>query len=109
MVPCRNRRGFRRKRERGPSGVTERAAVHESRWAAISSVAEKIGRRAKTLRKWVRQAESGMLASGLGLTTKERERLEQLERENVQPRRANEILRLASAYSPRRSSTAEHK
>jgi putative transposase len=63
-----------------------------SQWAAISSISEKIGCTAETLRKWVRQAErdSGERA---GLTTQERTRLKELERENRELRRANEILK----------------
>jgi transposase len=77
--------------------VFEHAEKHASQWAAIISIAEKIGCTPETLRNWVRQAErdAGQRA---GLTTDERVRLRQLERENVELRRANEILRLASAY-----------
>ena len=74
-----------------------REAEHASQWAAISSIVEKIGCTAETLRKWVRRAErdSGRRP---GLTTDERERLKDLEREVRELRRANEILRKASAY-----------
>jgi len=84
-------------RERAVRMVVEHEAVHDSQWAAITSIAEKIGCTAETLRSWVRQAErdAGQRA---GLTTDERARLKHLERENVELRRANEILRLASAY-----------
>jgi transposase len=77
--------------------VLEHQDEHPSQWAAISSISEKIGCTAETLRKWVRQAEkdSGERA---GLTTQERTRLKELERENRELRRANEILRKASAY-----------
>jgi transposase len=77
--------------------VMESESHHESQWAAITSVAAKIGCTAETLRKWVRQAErdSGKRA---GLTTAERERLKELERENRELKRANEILRKASAF-----------
>jgi transposase len=77
--------------------VIEHAGAHESQWAAMTSIAEKIGCTAETLRKWVRQAERDA-GTRPGLTTEERERLKQLERENFELRRANEILRLASAY-----------
>src|SRR5262245_61929898 len=77
--------------------VMEHEAAHDSQWAAITSIAEKIGHTAETLRKWVRQAERDA-GTRPGLTTEERERLKQLERENFELRRANEILRLASAY-----------
>jgi transposase len=64
---------------------------------AIRSVAEKLGCSVEVLRRWVRQAErdAGQRA---GLTTDERQRLKQLERENVELKRANEILRKASAF-----------
>ena len=81
----------------GAAGESRASGEHGSQWAAIRSIAEKIGCTAETLRKWVRQAErdSGKRA---GLTTAERERLKELERENRELRRANEILRKASAY-----------
>jgi transposase len=77
--------------------VLEHQEEYGSQWAAISSIAPKIGCTNETLRRWVRQAErdQGLRA---GLTTSERERLKQLERENRELRRANEILRKASAY-----------
>jgi transposase len=77
--------------------VFERQGEHDSQWAAIDSIAGKIGCDAETLRGWVRQAErdDGKRA---GVTTSERERLKQLERENLELRRANEILRKASAF-----------
>jgi transposase-like protein len=68
-----------------------------TRRAAITSIAEKIGCAAETLRSWVRQAERDA-GQRPGLRTDERARLKQPERENVELRRANEILRLASAY-----------
>ena len=84
-------------RERAVRMVFEHAQDHASPWAAITSIAEKIGCAAETLRSWVRQAERDA-GQRSGLTTDERARLKQLERENVELRRANEILRLASAY-----------
>jgi len=77
--------------------VLEHRCDYPSQWAAISSIAAKCGMTAETLRKWVRQAEvdSGGRA---GLTTDERERLRNLERENKELRRANEILKAASAF-----------
>ena len=77
--------------------VQEHQSEYESQWAAMESIAQKIGCTAETLRKWVRQAERDQ---GLrpGLTTDERERLKALERENKELRRANEILKTASAF-----------
>ena len=84
-------------RERAVRMVVEQQDKHESQWAAILSIAEKIGCSAETLRHWVRQAERDA-GQRPGLTTDERTRFKQLERENAELRRANEILRLASAY-----------
>ena len=84
-------------RERAVRMVFEHTPDHASQWAAITSIAEKIGCAAETLRSWVRQAERDG-GRRPGLTTDERARFKQLERENVELRRANEILRLASAY-----------
>lgn len=78
---------------------------YDSQWVAIVSVAEKIGCSAETLRHWVRQAEHDSGRSP-GLTTEERARLKELECENRELRRANEILPRAAAFSPRRRSTA---
>jgi len=77
--------------------VFEHQGEHESQWAAIESISAKIGCTAETLRKWVRRAEcdQGLRA---GPSSDERERLKALERENRELRRANEILRKASAY-----------
>ena len=77
--------------------VFEQQDKHESQWAAIVSVAEKLGCTAETLRKWVRQAERNA-GQRPGLTTSERERMKDLEREVRELKRANEILRKASAY-----------
>ena len=84
-------------RERSVRMVLEHQGEHDSQWAAIGSIAAKIGCTAETLRKWVRQTERDQ-GRRPGLTTEERERLKQLERENRELRRANEILRKASAY-----------
>jgi transposase len=70
---------------------------HDSQWAAIESIATKIGCTAETLRKWVRQAERND-GKRAGLTTDERLRVRELEREVRELRSANEILRKASAY-----------
>ena len=84
-------------RERAVRLVLAQQDAHDSQWAAIESIAGKIGCTAETLRKWVRQRErdDGRRA---GLTTDERLRLRELERENRELRRANEILRKASAF-----------
>jgi transposase len=84
-------------RERAVRLVLAQQDAHDSQWAAIESIAGKIGCTAETLRKWVRQRErdDGKRA---GLTTDERLRLRDLERENRELRRANEILRKASAF-----------
>lgn len=84
-------------RERAVRMVLEHADEYESQWAAICSVADKIGCAAETLRKWVRRAERD---AGVrpGPTTAELERIKELERENRELRRANEILRKASAF-----------
>jgi transposase len=77
--------------------VFEHREQHTSQWAAIESIAAKIGCTAETLRRWVRQTERDMGARE-GTTTGERERVKALERENRELRQANEILRKASAY-----------
>ena len=84
-------------RERAVRLVFEQQEQHESQWAAIASIAPKMGCTVETLRKWVRQAERDM-GERPGLSTSERERLKELEREVREPRRANDILRTASAY-----------
>ena len=84
-------------RERAVRMVLEHQDEHDSQWAAIVSIAEKIGCSAETLRHWVRQAERDQ-GRRPGLTTDERQRLKQLERENFELRRANEILKKAAAY-----------
>jgi transposase-like protein len=77
--------------------VFEHQDEYDSQWAAMGSIAEKIGCTTESLRKWVRQAERDQ-GRKPGLTTEERERLKALERENKELRRANEILRKASAF-----------
>lgn len=84
-------------RERAVRMVFEHQAEYESQWAAINSIASKIGCTAETLRKWVRQAERDQ-GKRAGLTSSEQERLKQLERENFELKRANEILRKAAAF-----------
>lgn len=83
--------------ERSVKLVFEQTEKHESQWAAICSVAEKIGCTPETLRRWVREAERES-QKGISLNTDERTRLKQLERENRELRRTNEILKAASAF-----------
>ena len=77
--------------------VFEHQGEYQSQWAAIASIASKIGCTAETLRKWIRQTErdTGQRA---GLTTDERQRMKELEREVRELKRANEILRKAAAF-----------
>jgi transposase len=84
-------------RERAVRLVLEQQGTHDSQWAAIGSIAEKMGCSSETLRKWLRQAERDS-GGRPGLTTSDRDRLKELERENRELKRANEILRKASAY-----------
>ena len=84
-------------RERSVRMVLDHENEHSSQWATIESIAAKIGCTPETLRKWVRQAERDG-GKRVGLTTTERERLKELERENRELKRSNEILRKASAY-----------
>ena len=84
-------------RERAVRLVFEQQEQHESQWAAITSIASKMGCTPETLRTWVRQVERDA-GKRPGLTTSERERLKDLEREVRELKRANEILRKASAF-----------
>ena len=84
-------------RERAVRMVFEHQSDHESQWATMASIAQKIGCTAETLRKWVRRAETDQ-GRREGTTTDDRERLKALEREVKELRRANEILKTASAF-----------
>ena len=77
--------------------VGEQTPAHPSQWAAIRSIAEKIGCTPETLRSWIRRHERD---TGLrpGLTTADLGRVKQLERENTELRRANEILKKAAGF-----------
>ena len=99
-MPTRGKPYPREIRERAVRMVLEHAQDYDSQWEAICSVAEKLGPTAETVRKWVRRAEidGGQRA---GVTSVEAERIRQLERENRELRRANEILKAASAFFAR--------
>ena len=84
-------------RERAVGLVLEVRDRHDSEWAAITAVAEKVGCHRETLRTWVRQAEVDT-GKRPGVTSDEQKRIKELERENRELRRANTILRQASAY-----------
>lgn len=84
-------------RERAVRMVQEHRGEHTSQWAAIVSIAAKIGCTAQTLSNWVRQAERDQ-GKRAGPATDDRDRIKQLERENRELKQANEILRKASAY-----------
>ncbi|WP_436797721.1 IS3 family transposase [Escherichia coli] len=85
-------------RQRAVRMVLESQDEYDSQWAAICSIAPKIGCTPETLRVWVRQHERDTGGGDGGLTTAERQRLKELERENRELRRSNDILRQASAY-----------
>jgi len=84
-------------KERAVRMVFEHEKEYSSQWAAISSIAPKIGCTPETLRTWIRQAERNQ---GIrpGMTSAERDRMKELERENRELRRANEIIRKAAAF-----------
>ena len=84
-------------RERAVRLVREHAEDYPSRWAAIISIAAKIGCSAQTLNGWLKQSERDA-GERVGLTSEERDRMKALEREVKELRQANEILRKASAY-----------
>lgn len=84
-------------RERAVRLVFDHEDEYDSQWAAIMSVAAKLGMTPETLRKWVRQAETDE-GRRPGTTTEERERVRELEREVKELRRANEILKAAAAF-----------
>lgn len=84
-------------RERAVRMVFEHREAHDSQWATITSIAEKFGVHRETLRNWVRKAE---IDGGLrpGVTSEELKRIKELERENAELRRANEILKRAAVF-----------
>jgi len=84
-------------RERAVRLVDEQIKEGKSQWAAMQSISQKLGCTAETLRRWVRRVERDE-GKRPGLTTEERDRLKALERENRELKRANEILKTASAF-----------
>ena len=92
-----NRRYPAELRERAVRMVLDNERLYGSRWEAICSVAEKLGPSVESVRKWVHRFEIDNGARP-GVTSVERERLKDLERENRELRRANEILKAASAF-----------
>jgi transposase InsO family protein len=87
--------------------VFEHEKEYASQWSTMCSIAAKIGCTPETLSSWVRRVETDQ-GQRAGVTTDDRERLKTLERENKELRRANEILKTASAFSPRRRSARAH-
>lgn len=87
-------------REQAVRLVFTEADKYGSQWEAICSIAEKLGPKPETVRKWVRQAETDR-GSRAGLTSEEREKMRDLEREVKELRRANEILKAASSFFAR--------
>jgi len=85
-------------RDRAVWLVADHRGDYPSEWAAICSIAEKIGCTAESLRRWIRQSGKAAKSGADGLPAEMRERLKTLERENRELRQANEILRKASAY-----------
>lgn len=84
-------------RQRAIRMVLDHEAEHPSRWAAVSSIAAKIGCSPATLHEWVKKTESDS-GKRAGLPSDAVEKMKALERENCELRQANEILRKASAY-----------
>ena len=84
-------------RQRAVHLFQEQQVHHTSKWAALNAISGKVGCTAETLRKWVKQHEIDQ-GEREGLSSSERERLKQLERENRELKQANEILRKASAF-----------
>lgn len=96
-TPKKSKRYSPEVKERAVRLVRESAADHPSEWAAMRSIASKIGCNPETLRKWVRQAEQDR-GERPGGTSEEKARIEELEREVRELKRANEILKKASAF-----------
>jgi transposase len=94
--------------ERAVRMVLDSQGQYDSQWAAIESIASKIGCTSETLRRWVRQAERD---GGLrpGPTSSDQQRIKELERENRELRQTNEILKLASAFFAKAELDRHHK
>jgi transposase len=101
-VMAKSSRHPREVRERAVALVFEQVEQYSSQWAAITSIAAKVGVSAETLRRWVRDAEAAA-GAGTAVTSAESgsERVRELERENRELRRANEILKAASIFFAR--------
>lgn len=99
-MPKTNKRFPVEVRERAVRLVLEHEDEYETRWAAIRSIAQKIGCSGETLRTWLRQAEVDR-GRRPGTTTADAQRIKELERENKELRRANDILKAASAFFAR--------
>ena len=84
-------------RERAVKLVFDQQGQHPSQWSAIQSIANKVGCTPESLRRWVRQAETDG-GKRSGISTTDRDRFKELERENRELKRANEILRKAAAF-----------
>jgi transposase len=84
-------------RERAVRMVLDQRSEHNSQWATVESISSKIGCTSETLRRWIQQTERDQ-GERAGMTTDDKARLKQLERENRELKRANEILRKASAF-----------
>ncbi len=95
-------------RERAVRMVLDNQGQHDSRWSAILSISAKIGCAPQTLNEWVKKVEVDTGQRG-GVTTEMVEKMKALERENRELKQANEILRKASAYFDRPSSTARSR
>jgi transposase len=99
-IMARRSKFSREVRERAVTLVFEQVGEYGSQWEAICSVAAKVGVSSETLRKWVRQAEVDT-GSRSGATSEESAELKKLRREVAELRRANEILKAASAFFAR--------
>lgn len=95
-------------RERAVRLVFDQQHQHSSQWSAIESIAGKIGCTPETLRRWVRQSETDQ-GKRSGISSTDRDRLKELERENRELKQANEILRKASAFFAQESANGSRR